>query len=53
MKREDLKAMGLPDEQINTIMDLHGADIERQKTTVSTLTAERDGLKERARGGQR
>lgn len=47
MKREDLKAMGLPDEQINTIMDLHGADIERQKTTVSTLTAERDGLKER------
>lgn len=31
MKREDLKAMGLPDEQINTIMDLHGADIERQK----------------------
>lgn len=47
MKREDLKAMGLPDEQINTIMDLHGADIERQKTTVSTLTAERDELKER------
>lgn len=47
MKREDLKTMGLPDEQINTIMDLHGADIEKQKTTISTLTAERDGLKER------
>lgn len=47
MKREDLKAMGLPDEQINAIMDLHGADIEKQKTAFSALTAERDGLKER------
>lgn len=47
MKREDLKAMGLSDEQISTIMDLHGADIEKQKTTISTLTAERDGLRER------
>ena len=46
MKREDLSALGIADETvIDKIMNLHGADIEKQKNTINTLTTERDGLK--------
>lgn len=44
MKREEVKGIipGITDEQLQQVMDLHGADIERQKQTITTLTAERD-----------
>lgn len=45
MKREDLRDFGLTDEQLQKIMDLHGADVERQKQAISTLTAERDAAR--------
>ncbi len=44
MKREDLKAMNLLDDQVDQIMQLHGADVEKQKQTIATLTATRDDL---------
>ena len=47
MKREELKAMELSDEVIQKIMDIHGADIERQKETLAALETERDSLKTR------
>lgn len=45
MKREDLTALNIPDEAIDKIMALHGADIEKQKGTLSTITTDRDDLK--------
>lgn len=46
MKREDLTALGIKDDGvIDKIMSLHGADVEKHKNTISTLTTERDGLK--------
>lgn len=45
MKREDLKEFNLTDEQVQKIMDLHGADLERQKQTTTTLTTERDAAR--------
>lgn len=45
MKREDLKEFNLSDEQVQKIMDLHGADLERQKQTITTLTTERDAAR--------
>lgn len=52
MKRDELKALGLTDEQIDNVMRINGADIEAQKaiigqkdTTIQTLTTERDGFK--------
>ena len=44
MKREEVKGIlpDITDEQLTRIMDLHGADIERQKQSNTTLTAERD-----------
>lgn len=47
MKRDEVKALipGITDEQLDRIMDLHGADIERHKQTVQTLTAERDAAR--------
>lgn len=44
MKREEVKGIipGITDDQLAQIMDLHGADIERQKQTITTLTTERD-----------
>ena len=47
MKQEDITAL-LPEitkEQLDKIMDLHGRDIQAQSNTITTLTAERDGLK--------
>ena len=48
MKREDLKALGLEDAAIDSIMKLHGSDIESHKTTINTLTTERDTFKTQA-----
>lgn len=52
MKREELKKLGLTDEQIDAIMDEHGKEINAQKAIVeqkdqqiTALTTERDGLK--------
>lgn len=52
MKREELKAKGLTDEQITFVMDENGKDINGLKATIgekdqtiATLTTERDGLK--------
>lgn len=45
MKRENLKEFNLTDEQVQKIMDLHGADLERQKQTITTLTTERDAAR--------
>lgn len=44
MKREEVKGIipNITDEQLGQIMDLHDADIERQKQTITTLTTERD-----------
>lgn len=47
MKREEVKGIipGITDEQLGQIMDLHGADIERQKQQITTLTTERDAAR--------
>lgn len=45
MKREDLKALELPDEVIEKIMGLHGKGVETLKSSMTTLQAEADGLK--------
>ncbi len=44
MKREDLKNLGLTQEQTEQVMALHGADIERQKSAAAALAAEREAL---------
>jgi len=46
MKREDLKGIGLTDEQIGSVMAMHGADINPLKESVTALTTERDSAKE-------
>ncbi|EPC99977.1 scaffolding protein [Lacticaseibacillus paracasei subsp. paracasei Lpp125] len=48
MKREELKGLGLSDEQVDKVMGIHGADVNELKGQVSQLTTERDGLKQRA-----
>lgn len=45
MKREDLKGLNLSDEAIDSIMALHGKDIEGHKSRLSTLQTELDGVK--------
>ena len=47
MKREEVKGIlpDITDEQLQQLMDLHGADIERQKQTIAALTAERDAAR--------
>ena len=47
MKREDLKAMNLTDEQVNQIMGWNGQDIENAKqNAAATEKARADGLQE-------
>lgn len=48
MKREELKGLGLSDEQVDKVMGIHGADVNDLKGQVSQLTTERDALKQRA-----
>lgn len=46
MKREDIIALGIEDKEVlDKILALNGTDIEKQKTAVTTLTAERDNYK--------
>lgn len=46
MKREDIIALGIEDKDVlDKILALNGADIEKQKTAVTTLTTERDNYK--------
>lgn len=45
MKREELKAKGLTDEQIEFVMAENGRDVEAQKTKTTATETERDGLK--------
>lgn len=52
MKREELKNLGMTDEQIKFVMDENGKDINAQKSIIeqkdqqiTALTTERDGLK--------
>ena len=42
MKTEDLKALGLNDDQVQHVFALHGEDLNALKASVATLTAERD-----------
>lgn len=48
MKRDEVKAIvpGITDEQLDKVMDLNGADIEKHKQTITTLTTERDAARE-------
>lgn len=48
MKREELKGLGLSDEQVDKVMGIHGTDVNDLKVQVSQLTTERDTLKQRA-----
>lgn len=48
MKREELKGLGLSDEQVDKVMGIHGTDVNELKGQVSQLTTERDTLKQRA-----
>lgn len=42
MKREDLKALGLTDEAIESVMGLYGKDIEAHKITATNLQTQLD-----------
>lgn len=42
MKTDELKALGLSDDQAQRVFALHGEDVNGLKTTIATLTAERD-----------
>lgn len=46
MNREELKAMGLTDEQIDKVMAAHGKVVNTTKEQLDTVTTERDSLKE-------
>lgn len=46
MNREELKAMGLSDEQIDKVMAAHGKVVNTTKEQLDTVTTERDSLKE-------
>lgn len=48
MKTEELKGLGLTDDQVKSVMALHGTDVNALKGQVSQLTTERDALKQRA-----
>lgn len=45
MKREDLKELGLNDDQISSVMASYGKSINEYKEQVASLTSERDSLK--------
>jgi hypothetical protein len=45
MKREDLKAKGLTDEQIDFVMAENGKDVEGHKTKLTTAQAETETIK--------
>lgn len=45
MKREELKALGLTEEQINEVMKVNGADIEKYKGLSETQSTELETIK--------
>ena len=45
MKTEELKAIGLTDDQIQRVFALNGADVNREKQAAATAVAERDTLR--------
>lgn len=45
MKTEDLKALGLNEEQAQRVFAMNGEDIKNLKASISTLTAERDAAR--------
>ena len=45
MKTEDLKAIGLNDDQVKRVFAMNGEDVNRLKQTAQTLTAERDAVR--------
>lgn len=45
MKTEDLKALGLTDEQVQRVFAMNGADVNREKQTAETAKAERDAMR--------
>ena len=45
MKREDLKKLGIEDSLVDSIMALHGTDIEKHKTDLATAQTELGSLK--------
>ena len=44
MKRDLLKDLGLSDDQINSIMSVHGKDVNGLNEQINSLTAEKNGL---------
>lgn len=44
MKREDLKAMGLTDEQVESVMAKSGAEVAALNTQITTLKSEKAQL---------
>lgn len=54
MKREDLKEMGLNDDQIASVMTAYGKEVNPLKEQLDSLTSERDSLKQQVsdRDGQ-
>ena len=54
MKREDLKELGLNDDQIAAVMTAYGKEVNPLKEQVDSLTSERDSLKQQVsdRDGQ-
>lgn len=48
MKREELKDLGLSEDQIDKVMASHGKDIGGLQSQVTNLTTERDSLKDQA-----
>ena len=45
MKTEELKALGLGDDQVQRVFALHGAEINDLKASIATLTTERDAAR--------
>ena len=45
MKTEELKALGLTDEQVQRVFAMNGADVNREKQAAETAKAERDAIR--------
>lgn len=52
MKREHLKELGLTDEQVNSVMGLHGQTVTELNKTLATAEQERDQFKEQLDSNQ-
>lgn len=52
MKKEDLIALGIDEESAKSVMAMHGKTVTTLNSQISTLEAERDGLKEQVTTNQ-